>query len=190
MTEWPITSSAGQRMLTYLPRYYETSRVMRSVMDADGSELDLLQQAFDETLQQLYVQTATWGLDLWEAELGIGTDREKPISQRRSAIISKIRGTGTVTIELIQNVAQAYEHGTVTVKQQPALYQFTVQFVDTLGLPPNLDDLKDAIEDIKPAHLAVQYSFRYLSISEIQGLTIDQIQAHKMTDFSPFLKEG
>jgi hypothetical protein len=174
-------------MLHEMPGYYLASRVMRSLLEAQGGELDRLQQALDETLNQMFVGTATWGLDLWESEFGIPTDIDKPMEQRRSNILSKIRGTGTVTVKLLQSVAESFANGAIQVTEQPALYQFTIKFVDTFGLPPNLDDIKDAIEAIKPAHLAVQYSFRYVNVSEVQSMTVDQIQTHPLTDFAPFL---
>ncbi|MBN2981973.1 MULTISPECIES: YmfQ family protein [Cohnella] len=174
-------------MLTYLPGYYATSRIMSSIADAQGSELDDLQRALDETLAQFFVATATWGLDVWEKEFGIETDETKPVDQRRSNLISKIRGTGTVTIELLKSIGESYTNGKIEVTQQPALYRFTVKFVDNVGLPPNIDDLKAAIEEVKPAHLDVQFAYRYLTVSEVNQMTINQLQSHPLTDFAPFL---
>ncbi|TBL71366.1 YmfQ family protein [Paenibacillus thalictri] len=172
MCSFPVTSARGQQMLGYLPGYYETSRVMRSIMQSSGAEMDALRQALDEIAEQFFVRTATWGLDLWEKELGLFTDASKPIGQRRSVIESKLRGVGSVTVKLIQNVAEAYDRGAVEVTAQPEMYRFTVRFVDTLGTPPNLDDLKAAIEEIKPAHLAVEYVFRYFIFDELDSISI------------------
>ncbi|MBU5441200.1 YmfQ family protein [Paenibacillus sp. MSJ-34] len=171
MNEFPITSTLGKEMFSYLPQYYETSRVMKANIDTQGAEMDLLRQAFDETLSQYFVRTATWGLNLWERELGLTTDSTKPIEQRRSVVESKLRGVGTVTVALIKSVAEAYDGGTVEVTEQPALYQFTVTFVDTRGIPPNLDDLKAGIDEIKPAHLAVEYEFTYTTWAELRRTT-------------------
>lgn len=186
MTAW--TSAGGPRMLGYLPAYYETSRVMGAILDAHGGELDKLQSALRETLDQFFVSSATWGLDAWEAELGISSDPGKPDDQRRAVINSKLRGVGTVTVDLIRNVAEAYDRGEVDVTQQASAYQFTVRFVDTLGAPPNLADLKAAIEEIKPAHLQVVYQYKYLLLNQVhQTMTINQIQTRKLTDFAPFI---
>ncbi|MEK0312485.1 YmfQ family protein [Cohnella sp. 56] len=182
-----MTSSLGPEMLGFLPGYYASSRVMRSLLDAEGMELDELRQALDETLAQFFVDTATWGLERWERDLDIATDTSKPLDQRRSLVKSKLRGTGTVTVALMRSVAESFVNGAIEVTQQPALYRVTVRFVDTLGLPPNMDDIKAALEAIVPAHLAVTYSFRYLTINEVNGQTINQMQAHSLTDFAPFL---
>jgi len=166
-----MTSVRGKELLSYLPDYYATSRVMSSNMDAQGNELDSLWKVLDDTLEQYFVSTATWGLEHWERELGIAVDSAKPIGQRRSVILSKLRGIGTVTVQLIKSVAEAYDGGKVDVTMHPESYTFTVKFVDTRGLPPNLDDLKAVIEEIKPAHLAVEYAFTYTQWSELNQTT-------------------
>lgn len=182
-----MTSARGQEMLGFLPGYYASSRVVRSLMEAQGTELDLLQSSLDETLAQFFVDTATWGLDRWESDLGIATDPAKPLDQRRSLVKSKLRGTGTVSVALMRNVAESFDNGAIEVTLQPSLYTVTIRFVDTVGRPPNLDDIKESLNAIVPAHLAVSYSFRYLTVNDINGLTINQMQSHPLTDFAPFL---
>jgi len=162
-------SMRGQEMLGHLPTYYGGSQIMRSVIDAQGVEVDDLRAALDGILKQFYVATATWGLERWERELGIAVDAAKPLGQRRSVIISKIRGIGSVTAELLRSVAEAYDGGSVDVTVQPGQYRFTVKFVDTLGVPPNLSDLQAVIEEIKPAHLVVEYVFTYFLYSDLDG---------------------
>lgn len=170
-------------MLENCPRYYETSRVFKSYLQVVGEELDSFKQGINEILDQFFVQTATWSLDRWEEELGLESYAGKPDDQRRSRIISKIRGYGTVTIALIKNVAESYVYGTVEVTEQPELYSFTVKFIDPRGIPPNLDDLKTAIEEIKPAHLAVQYEFTYSTWDELNtwGTTWGDLNALGLT---------
>jgi hypothetical protein len=187
MSNEAMNSVRGQEMLSFLPGYYGRSRIMRSILDAQGAELDKLWEALDETLRQFYVTTATWGLEGWERELGIPADPEKPVEQRRSVILSKLRGIGSVTPQLLKSVAEAYDGGTVEVYAQPGSYRFTVKFIDTLGVPDNLRDLQAAIEEIKPAHLAVDYEYRYLLIDQVEAMTLDEIQNHKLTDFAPFI---
>lgn len=165
-------SSRGQELFSYLPTYYEASRVMQADLDAKGRELDDLYLALDDTLAQFFVRSATWALERWEVELGISIDLAKPLEQRRSVVESKLRGSGEFSGRLIKNVAEAYNGGKVDVTFQPSEWGFTVKFIDTIGIPPNLEDLKKAIEDIKPAHLSVEYKFKYLLIKDIHEKTI------------------
>ncbi|MNW12411.1 hypothetical protein D3C71_2100910 [compost metagenome] len=62
-----------------------------------------------------------------------------------------------------------------------------MRFVDSIGQPPNIGDIKAAIEAARPAHLTVLYSFRYLSIGEVQALTLGQMNSRQLGDFAPFL---
>ena len=166
----PFSSVKGAELFSYLPAYYETSRVMRSDMDTKGHEMDDFYQALEETFQQFFVRTATWGLVRWETELAIETDLNKPLEQRRAVVESKLRGGGKFSGKLVKNVAEAYDGGKVAVTFQPQEWNFTIKFIDTIGIPPNLDDLKAVIEEIKPAHLSVEYEFSYLLIRDIHGV--------------------
>lgn len=178
-----ISSAKGRELFSYLPGYYETSRVMRADMQAKGAEMDMLYQALEETLDQFFVRTATWGLDYWEQELGIETDRLKPVEQRRAVVESKLRGAGTFSGRLVKNVAEAYAGGKVDVTFQPEAWSFTVSFVDTMGIPPNMEDLKRAIEELKPAHMAVEYEYRYLNWDDLdrKQVTWDELDAASLT---------
>ncbi|MDR6883802.1 putative phage tail protein [Bacillus sp. 3255] len=171
-----ITSPSGVRMLEALPDMYEEIQEARALMQTEGVEIDDLNGSLDDAINQAIVDRATWGLSYWEDFLGIKTDISKPYAQRRSVIKSKIRGTGTVTVELLQKVVSSYQNGTIEVTQNPALYQITINFSGFLGAPPNMEDVRAAIEAIKPAHLVVVYKFRYLSIAEVEVMTIYEIE--------------
>ncbi|MBP1990202.1 putative phage tail protein [Paenibacillus eucommiae] len=70
------------------------------------------------------------------------------------------------------------------------IYTVGIRFVSTLGIPENLADIKKAIRDIVPAHLAVEYLFSYVTfgmLSEIfntfgdietVGITFGQIETY------------
>lgn len=183
MNEYPITSTRGKEMLSYLPPYYETSRVMRSILQAEGAEFDKLREALDETLNQFFVNTATWGLDQWEEELGLPITPDQLDAERRDKIISRLRGHGTATIYIVKNVAESYDKGAIDIVEDHAAYTITVHFVDTTGVPPNLDDLKAAVRAVVPAHLDILYEFNYFLWQELdsKNWTWDQLDALALT---------
>jgi uncharacterized protein YmfQ (DUF2313 family) len=175
-------------MKSGLPKFYEVSRQMQELMNTEGKEFGDIRNNITEVLDQFFIETATWDLERWEKQLKISVDLSKPISERRSVVKSKIRGVGTVKVSLVKNVAESYDRGEVEVTEQTELYQFTVKFIDTLGAPPNIDDLKTAIEEIKPAHLGVIYEYKYLLVEQIHKvMTISDIQTRPLTDFAPFV---
>ncbi|MEC0233081.1 DUF2313 domain-containing protein [Paenibacillus kribbensis] len=146
-----MSSVRGRELFSYLPPYYETSRVMHADMDVKGSELDALYLALDDTLAQFYVRTATWALERWEMELGIPIHLEKPLEQRRSVVESKLRGSGKFSGDLIRKIMNSFGvDGQVDF--EPTEYKFGISFENRI--PENMVDFKKIIEDIKPAHLA------------------------------------
>lgn len=169
--------SKAEVWLSYLPSYYHDVREMRAIAGAEGAELDKLTQDLEDLLGQYYPETATWALSRYEQDLNIPVNLSKPMEQRRSVVISKMRGSGKVSASMLKNVAQAYERGSIEVSVLPDAYKVTIHFRDTLGIPPNLSDLKSAIEEIKPAHMIVDYALRYLTIAEVEGMTFDEISA-------------
>lgn len=180
--------SKAEQLKSYIPAYLVEAQSYKVILEAEGSELDNIETNLADVLQQLYVETATEeGLTRWEEFVGLSSYAGKPLDQRRSRIISKLRGMGTVTVQLIQNVAESYVYGHVAVTEHPETYSFTIKFVDDLGVPPNLQDLKDAIEEIKPTHLAIVYEYKYLLIKDIHEImTISEMENHPLTDFAPF----
>lgn len=174
-----LTSPRGQAALSYLPSLYERSRVMQSILQAEGVEMDALRQAIDETLDQFFARTATWGLDRWEEELALTPAADQPDSERQDRIVSRIRGTGTCTISVVESVAEAYVMGAVSVAEDIPVYSITVTYIDTHGVPPNEDDLRAAVRAVVPAHLDIIYTYTWTiwDMWDLHALTWNQVDA-------------
>jgi len=122
-------------------------------------------------LDQYFVSTATWGLDLWETELGMSVDPTKPVQSRREQINAKLRGTGTTTRQMLIDTAAAFSGGEVDVIEYPAEYRFVVKFVGILGIPPNMSGFIQMLEQIKPAHLTYSFEYTYTTWANLLSLT-------------------
>lgn len=181
----------SKKLMSYLPDYYQEIEEFVQIMDAEDIEFDELNAAIVDTFRQFHPETATWGIKYWEKDLKIISMPSKPIEQRRSVVISKMRGSGKVSASMIKNVADSYDRGEVDVTVFPSEYYFVIRFIGTLGVPSNLQDLKDAIEEIKPAHLEVRYKFRYLVIREIHHvMKINEINKTPLNNFAGGVRIG
>jgi hypothetical protein len=170
--------------MNLLPSLYENVLEMQLLTQTEGAALDQLAAGVEDVLQQFYPESATWALERYERDLQIPINRAKPDDQRRSVIISKMRGSGKVSGSMLKNVAQAYENGGIDVSVDSGKYRILIRFIDTWGLPPNLHDLKNAIEDIKPAHMMVEYRLRYLTITEVESMTLSEIEQIQQDKFA------
>ena len=179
-----LTSTIGKSMLQCCTEYYQTSLIFKTYLQTAGAELDTYVMGINQLIAAMFVATAPdWAIDIWESELGLVSYSSKPLDQRRSRIISKLRGIGTVNVSLIKSVAEAYTYGSVEVSQDPATYSFTITMTDQHGIPSNYEDMQAAIEEIKPAHLGVTYVLRYLIWNELdaKALTWDALDAKALT---------
>jgi hypothetical protein len=162
MSEYP-NDSRGEMMMTYLPDYYQNSRVIRSIMETEGVEFNALGKALELILPQFFIETADdFGLKIWETELGLSTyptmSKQNPyIVERRQRIISKLKGYGTTTVEVLKKVAESYDKGEIEVIEDCPHYVIKVRFVNPDGIPANLLELTKTLRDITPAHLDIQF---------------------------------
>src|SRR5690625_4208947 len=104
--------SRSDDMIRSLAPFQRRSKVYRELFEAQGQQFENRDARINDLRLQLSIDTATWGLEIYEKELGIITDRSKTHVERRSVIKSKLRGQGNVNIALIQLVAESFENGT------------------------------------------------------------------------------
>ena len=159
------------RLIEYLPGFYHNSPEVQGIQQALELEVDRLRRETEEFARQLLLPDATWGLEYWERALGIPVDVSKPLEFRRSRAASKLRGQGTATVALLQNVAMSFANGQVDILEYPAEFRFEVKFTGVIGIPPNLEDLSDAIQEIKPAHLTYSYIILYRLHKNLKAYT-------------------
>lgn len=158
-------------LIARYPDWYAGSPQFTDIQSALDPERAAIWTARDGLVDQLNVDTATWGLQYWERTLGIPVEVEKDISYRRSRIKAKLRGAGTTTVALIQSVAESYSNGAVEVAEHPAQYSLDIKFVGTIGIPPNMDDLTSALREIVPAHLHWDYIIIYNTWDAVKSRT-------------------
>ena len=172
-----------EKLLNAIHRLYRKDKWLNDLFNAAGIEIDRLEEYIDDLKAQYFLDTATWSLDADERDTGLTANRGKPYEDRRAALIAKERASGKVDILLLQAVADAWRNGSIEVDFVEGKIQ--VQFVSGYGIPADLESLQEALDNTKPAHLAIVYIFRYLLIKDIhEVLTIDQMQALKINQFA------
>lgn len=165
-------------LMSRYPDFYRGSQEFADLQGALEPELEALWDARDDMMAQLDVETATWGLRYWEQTLGIPVEEAKPVDYRRSRVKAKLRGAGVTTVAMIRDVAESYSNGAVAVLEHPADYRLDIKFVGTVGIPPNLEDLTDALREILPAHLWWDYIIVYNTHNVLAGYTHAQLAGH------------
>ncbi|WP_455793587.1 YmfQ family protein [Clostridium butyricum] len=165
----------------YVPLFIYNGGIFNRMYKAQEYQLSYLAMQTNDLLKQGFVDTATWGLTAWEEEFGIATNLDYSYEERREVIKAKKRGQGTCTKSLIKNVAEAFSGGECRVIENTAPYTFTIQFVGVKGIPKNMDGLKQAINDIKPAHLVYDFKYTYTSWEYLDSKNLSWENAEALT---------
>ena len=137
-----------------VPDYHYISEQSRVLIGSLADASAEAKTALDDVMQQFFVKTATWGLALWEQQVGITTDSSLSIEDRRSAVLQKLVASGNTTAEMIRDLAKSitgYE-ARVIVNDD---YSFSLEFVGekTEFADINVEEVRSIVEQIKPAHL-------------------------------------
>ena len=166
-------------MIKQLQSFMRQSEVYRVLFNTESGQLETRQVSINDLSSQMFIDSATWALAIYEKEFGIITDLSQTYEERRSVIKSRMRGIGTVNKALIKVVAFSFSNGDVDVSISNSTIK--VSFTSLVGVPPNEDALKAALEEIKPAHLGMTYEYLYNNWS--------QIAAKKWADISVYTWE-
>lgn len=134
---------------------------MNELFRSIESEYARLENEVKLTENQFFVILADKNIQNHEQDVGVSPDDTADLETRQGRVLSKLRGTGTVTKTMMKNVAASFVNGDIEITEYPSRYMFSVAFTSKQGIPYNLQDIKDMIEEIKPAHLAVEYIFTY-----------------------------
>lgn len=148
-------------MLKKLPTYYQKSKVIRELFKSIELEFKSLSEETVLTENQFFVILSDRDIAKHEQDVGLVPDTAADLDTRRGRVMSKLRGTGTVTKTMMKNVAASFVNGDIEIIEYPSRYCFAVKFTSRTGIPYNIEDIKAMVEELKPAHLAVEYIFTY-----------------------------
>lgn len=148
-------------ILRHLPEFLKKDEQFKGTNDADSDEHDKMRLALQDLLDQLFVESATWGLSRWEELLAIGNAKEKNDEERRKEIIRKLKKPESVTVEFLEKLINLYiqdKSGKIT--QHPKDYSVEMRFnsVSREALASIMHGMKTYL----PAHLGLKGKIDYI----------------------------
>ena len=133
------------------PAFAETQRVLS--WEHEQYRLKIIDFA-----KQFYPQTATWGLNVWEEELGLKTDLTEDLKLRRSKVMAKLLGASPMTVDNTNKLVNLFtDDGKAYVDELPT--DGTIKIVIP-SLYANLDEIRRSLDELLPAHLV--YYFQHV----------------------------
>lgn len=170
-------------MLDNLPRQYRGDPTVKTLADAICGVLAALETEAASVPPQISLDAVTWNLETEERLVGITPAPGATPEERRTALKSKWRSGGKLTIEQVQAVCDAWKNGEVVVSFPGS--KLRLQFVGAYGVPVDLDALKASVRLVIPAHLAMEYVIKYLLIRDIhEVMTISTLETQPLGNFA------
>jgi len=146
-------------VLRYLPKFLSRDSTFKATQDSLSEEHEKQRLLIIDICKQLFVESATWGLDDWERVYGLH-NKHLPIDQRRNLLLVKMRGTQTITESKLQEIVNlVYPPKNAKVRENTGPNTFKV-IIDTLDA---MDEIRRVVEIYKPAHLSYLLSHAFTS---------------------------
>lgn len=137
-----------------LPTYYDESPEANAIMRANATESEFKRAQADDLLNQLFVATATWGLDYWDRILGIDPAPRMIVGKRRERILVKLRGSAPATITNLTKILNVYaQNNDAFIVDLPSEYRFEGYIPTGDNFTLDIAEVYRAINEVKPAHL-------------------------------------
>lgn len=157
--------------MKYLPEIWQEAAEIKALQNNLSAELDSINKMYDDLLYQFFIDTATWGLEKWEKAVGIVSNRSLSYEQRRADILGKLQGSAVATKKMLKELADTLTGGYSKIIEHNHDYYFEILFLKPLGEPPNILQLKNAVEICKPAHLGFRITYSYALWGDIRRIT-------------------
>ena len=169
----------NDKVINFINKIFRNDDISKHIAKISQAELENVEIKITDIESNIFLDSATWGTNIFEKELDIEYVEDKTIDERKSIISAKLRGAGKLTLELIQDTVKAYTTNVVSVRFNGIII---IDFSDKIGVPNDIDSLMKSIEDIKPAHLGVDYIFRYRKWKDLNQFMWKTISKYSWKD--------
>lgn len=169
----------NNKIIGFINKIFRNDDITKHIARISQTQIENVEIKITDIQSNIFLDTSTWGMDIFEKELDIKYIEDKTIDERKAIISAKWRGAGKLTLELIQDTVKAYTTNVVSVRFNGTII---IDFSDKIGVPNDVDSLFKSIEDIKPAHLGVDYVFRYRTWGELKPFTWQTVGNYSWKD--------
>jgi len=155
-----ITSKTSERMLEETSPIYDNSVIGLWIFEAIGRTYDELWDVLDTLPDQLFPETATWSIELWERRYGITPPTEATLEERQNAVANAWRRTATKH-DRIETWLEEQTGGEAKIIHNVDSYTFRIEISRERGMASfDFDKAIRFINKNKPSHLSYSLDFK------------------------------
>lgn len=147
------------QLINNLHKVFRTDSYINNLLGTAGERLDNISTKADKIKKEYWFDTmSAIGIAIMENQMDYKC-KSKTIEEKREELESRWKVAGKCDLQLLQTIANSWRNGEVTVMFTNAVINIT--FVSVIGIPRDVEALKSIINEAKPAHLPINYVFKY-----------------------------
>lgn len=139
-------------MLMHLPKFLADLREFNQIIRTEAPKFEKMELDINDLLDQSFVSTATWGLDIWERIAYISREPNSTIEQRRRRIINHLSSNQPATHQLLESLINNHlnDNSVEITFSEESVYKLDIHFnFQEFNWQRMLNEFKLSI----PAHL-------------------------------------
>lgn len=148
-----LTSPMAQKIIQLVSPIYGEAYTVLWLYQAIGTILDKMDEWTGSLQDQVLPQTATWSIPYWEEQYGIVSDPRLSTEQRRINILQRCRNKSQINPKRMEDILKSISGFSTEITENVAKNTFMVTIH---GHIEDLTHVKEAIREMKPAHLIYQ----------------------------------
>lgn len=142
-------------ILRYLPDFLSKDPIFKKVSNAQSKEHERLRLLLQDLSDNLFIETATWGLKYWEEMLDIPSNKND-YQTRRAVIYSRLNNNIIVNLKFFTDLVNLFVVDKLgKVIEQPKDYSIDILVPDNKVI--SFEEMNKVIRTFIPAHLAWRY---------------------------------
>jgi hypothetical protein len=181
-------TNISDKLKEQVPDFVANIPIMDNIYNAQANKLEEIKSINEDVFNQLFVETATWGLELWERFCGLLVRNDLDYLTRRAKIRAHLASYRSVSKSVIKEIAKDFGFRDVEIIEDYAPYVVKLIFDNSDESKINVTDLIQTLRDMCPAHLDLIYLFVYKSWKDIhdKNMTFDTLKLYQWREYAEF----
>lgn len=157
---------------SYIPPCLLEINAFNETLRVQGNEITKYNAFLNDISLQRFIDTATWGLDLLEKDLGITTNVLLSREARRKKIKFKLDLNNTViTKDFFKSIMDDYY--TCDIDEDFINSKINITIIGKRGVPAEMSEMMKDAEELLPGHLDYGFIYTYLPWDELDAANLN-----------------